>query len=344
MTIQLTQVYKNNMYKDDMYVTISQDSEIEDLLYLKFYNNINSITVEISQTPSKELLRKVLLIEHIDKIVYRNQQGIKEEISANRKLVIKMNEREDSKLISDDTIIKFQQILEISGNLAVVQSANVLNNELLDVLQKGDIEYVRVMDYGENKFTLQQIKSIKSKIAHYVKVASAKPTQMEKFVELYTTLKAEISVDNLGTSAGNVSDLVYSKTTMAGFAEILNYILNEIRIENNIIQGKLASGQHHAWNQVRIDFVWYNVDLALDIIKSTDISDMKYCLKRDVDFYEDHMALSQNIEICSQSSSYFIVKEIEEKESIIIRLFKKLAKLMTGKKVKKLNTGDLKYE
>ena len=66
MTIQLTQVNINNVFKDDMYVEIRDDVEIADLLFLKFFSNINSITVELMQPAKKEVIRKILLMEHIN--------------------------------------------------------------------------------------------------------------------------------------------------------------------------------------------------------------------------------------------------------------------------------------
>ena len=118
MTIQLTQVSINNIYKDDIYVTISEDSEIDGLLYFKFYNNVNSIIVELMQPARKEVIRKILLMEHINKVIYRDENGLKqEENNSGRKLIVKRNEGEDKSLILDDTIIKFQQILDIDNNL-----------------------------------------------------------------------------------------------------------------------------------------------------------------------------------------------------------------------------------
>lgn len=339
MTIQLAQVYKNNIYKDDMYVTISNNSEIANLLYLKFYSNINSITIEIMQTPTKEVIRKILLMEHIDKIIYRNQIGEKEEINANRKLIVKMNCKESGDLISDDTIIKFQQILGITNNTIVVQNVNILSDELLNLIQKNETEYVRIMDYGKNSYSIQQIRNMKAKIQDYICMAQRGNTKTEQFIELYTCLHDNMSIDYVGAADGNICDLIYERTTMEGFAEILSTILKELKIENKVITGKLSNGAIHYWNQVRLDYIWYNVDLALDTKRKEDTNEYKYCLKCDKDFYEDHIALSPNIEICTQNSAYFLVREIEEKEGFIVKLFKKLAKIVTRKKVKRLSTG-----
>ena len=343
MTIQLAQIYKNDLYKDDMYVTISNDSEIENLLYLKFYSNINNITVELLQTAKKEVIRKILLMEHIDKIIYKNYDGTKEEVNASRKLVIKIPEKGDSNIISDDTIIRFQQILDICNNIAVVQSLDTLSDDILSILQKNDTEYIRIMDFGNNKYSIQQIKTVKFKINEYIEAINVKDSKTEKFMELYNMICNNLSIDELGASYGNICDLIYNKTTVEGFAEILKYFLDEIQITNQIITGKLSNGDIHYWNQVKIDYVWYNVDLALDVKRHTETNELKYCLKCDKDFYEDHIALSQNIEICSQNSAYHIAKEIEKTEGFISRLFKKLVKIVKRKNLKKLNTGRNVY-
>ena len=339
MTIQLSQIYKNNIYKDDMYVTISKDSEIADLLYLKFYSNINSITVELLQNASKEVIRKILLMEHIDKIIYTNASGEKEELNANRKLIVKMNSQPNENLISDDTIIKFQQVLGVANNTIIVQNINILSDELLNLVEKNDAEYIRIMNYGKSKYTILQIRNMKEKIQDYVHIAKQGNTKTEQFIELYTALYNNMFVDYVGAADGNLCDLIYERTTMDGFAEILQKILDELKIENKIITGKLSNGSVHYWNQVKLDYIWYNVDLALDVKRKEDTDGIKYCLKCDKEFYEDHIALSRNIEICNQNSAYFLVKEIEEKEGVIVRLFKKIVKLVSRKKVKRLNTG-----
>ena len=281
MTIQLAQVYTGNIYKDDMYVTISNDNEIEDLLYLKFYSNINNITVELMQTPTKEVIRKILLMEHINKVVYRNATGEKEEINANRKLVLKMNVKENEGLISDDTIIKFQQILGINNNVVVVQDVSILSDDLLKLVESREAEYIRIMDYGKNKYSIQQIRSMKEKIKDYVEIAQIKDTKVEQFIELYSCLHDNMYIDYVGAADGNLCDLIYGRTTMEGFAEILSNILKELQIESKIIAGKLSNGAIHYWNQVKLDYIWYNVDLALDIKNKEYTNEFRYCLKCD---------------------------------------------------------------
>lgn len=334
MTIQLTQVCTNNVYKDDMHITISNDNEIENLLYLKFYNNINKITVELLQTAKKSIVRKIMLMEHIDKIIYRNADGIKEEINTNRKLIVKIPEKEGNNTISDDAIIKFQQILDISDNTAVFQSTNTISDELLDILQKNETENIRIMDYGKNKYTLQQIREVKSKVREYIECANRNTDKTEMFIELYKKLSKDLCVDN--TAEGNIFDIIIGKTTLKGFAEILKYILDEMQIENKIIQGQLSNGEAHSWSQVKVGYIWYNVDLALD---SGESETLNYCLKSDEDFYKDHIAFSKNIEICNQTSTYFFVEEIQKEEGFISKLFNKISQIFSRKRIKKLSTG-----
>lgn len=342
MVIQLTQVYVNNMYKDNMYVSISNNNEIENLLYLKFYKNINKITVELLQTAEKEVIRKILLIEHIDKIIYRNENGIKEELDANRKLIVKMNGKEDKNLISDDVIIRFQQILDVDNDVAVVPTIYLLTDDLINILDKNNTKSIRIMDYGKNQYTIQQLKEIRETVKKYIEMVEIKQTKTEQFIELYTILSEKIKLDETEDSTGNIFDIVWNKTTINGFAEVLMYILNEMQVESKIIQGELLNGEKHDWNQVKIDYVWYNVDLALDVIKKSKNVELKYCLKSDEEFYKTHVALSNNVEICTQNSTYFIAREIEEKESFIVKLFKKVSNLISRKKVKKLDTGNSK--
>ena len=80
-------------------------------------------------------------------------------------------------------------------------------------------------------------------------------------------------------------------------------------------------------------------NIGLNIENKEYTNEFRYCLKCDKDFYEDHIALSPNIEICSQNSAYFVVKEIEEKEGFIIKLFKKISKIISKRTTKRIGIG-----
>lgn len=340
MNIQVNQTVKNGIFKDDIYVTISKDEELENLLYLKFYNNINSITVELLKSMNKEAIRKILLMSHINKIIFVNNQGMKEEFLANKKLIVKFSKNENNNLISDSAIIKFQQILDIKGNLVVVQDIKILTDEILSILEKNDCEYIRVMDFGRGKCTLQQIKNINYKVKEHILTVQKFTTNTEKFTQIYEKLCSEISIDNLDVSYGNIFDIIYGKTTLEGYSNILKYFLDEIGIESKIITGKLSDGTIHSWNQVKIDGIWYNSDLASDVreYKNLNFKEFKYCLKSDEEFYGDHIAISQDIEICNNKSNYIIAKEIENKESFILKLFNKIVSVLHLRKNKKFRT------
>lgn len=56
-----------------------------------------------------------------------------------------------------------------------------------------------------------------------------------------------------------VGTLLYGQAVCDGYAKTMQYLLNQIGIETIYVTGK-GRGGGHAWNKVKIDGVWYNVD------------------------------------------------------------------------------------
>ena len=88
-----------------------------------------------------------------------------------------------------------------------------------------------------------------------------------------------------------------------GLAEILKNCLACLDIEANIISGTYNNSEkENSWNQVKIDNMWYNTDLALDskdlINKSILKKKAMYCLLNDKDFYSTHKRKSGRVNFC----------------------------------------------
>ena len=66
-----------------------------------------------------------------------------------------------------------------------------------------------------------------------------------------------------GTCRNLENGLLYGKCVCAGYAEILRNALFMIGIENIQVSGTTKNARH-AWNKVKLDGVWYNVDATWD--------------------------------------------------------------------------------
>ncbi len=58
--------------------------------------------------------------------------------------------------------------------------------------------------------------------------------------------------------------LVLNTPQCEGYAKTFTYVCNKVGIESMVITGNVGSGASHAWNKVKIDGDWYNIDLTND--------------------------------------------------------------------------------
>lgn len=97
-----------------------------------------------------------------------------------------------------------------------------------------------------------------------------------------------------------------------GYAEAFKLLMNELGIECEILTGK-ADNISHAWNVVKIDNEWYQVDCTFDDPVTTDgvrkdTLRYDYFLITDEQMYLDHIADS-NSYICSSDKYMYQEKE-----------------------------------
>lgn len=80
------------------------------------------------------------------------------------------------------------------------------------------------------------------------------------------------------------SALVNGQTVCAGYARAFQYLMRELGIPAYYCTG--YAGQNHAWNIIRLDGEYYNVDATWD---DTDPNTYDYFNKTDSDFSENHI-------------------------------------------------------
>ncbi|SHI89367.1 transglutaminase domain-containing protein [Parasporobacterium paucivorans] len=105
--------------------------------------------------------------------------------------------------------------------------------------------------------------------------------------------------DNLNDSAFSPEGVfVYGTAVCQGYAESYMLILNELGIDCKLVTGT-ANGIVHAWNVVKIDGEWYNVDVTWDdpivsgeVVSGTGNLSYAYFMKPDAVLYTDHTASS----------------------------------------------------
>lgn len=84
--------------------------------------------------------------------------------------------------------------------------------------------------------------------------------------------------------------LVEGQANCEGYAKTFNLLARKLGIESVVVTGTTDKGENHAWNQVKIDGEWYNIDVTW---ADTDIADevrQMYFLCSDEDFSKTHYA------------------------------------------------------
>ena len=78
----------------------------------------------------------------------------------------------------------------------------------------------------------------------------------------------------------------------SGYAELFYEMATMAGIEAIVVEGYSAyNNVGHAWNQVKIDGNWYNLDVCWDDTEATGF-EYQYCLIGDDEFYESHIPVS----------------------------------------------------
>ncbi|MDE6665920.1 MAG: hypothetical protein K2K14_07035 [Ruminococcus sp.] len=125
--------------------------------------------------------------------------------------------------------------------------------------------------------------------------------------------------------------LVDGQANCEGYAKAFSYLAGRMGMASVLVTGKTDKGENHAWNQVRIDGEWYNLDVTWDDMDVPEGARKVYFLCNDETFSRTHIAENTyfNPFECTASKSNYYVKNglfarnAEEAGKIIKREFTK---------------------
>lgn len=214
------------------------------------------------------------------------------------KLVLILNNMENI-----DEYIK--PLKKIKGALSIlIKDASQLSKEDAQKLQKRlDINTIEMLSADEKNieysYQIEDYIKLGEEIEDYCNQISNELSEIERFLTIYKLLIKNISIDdNFEETTQDLNNLKNElgekKCLSTDFSKILQNVLACMKIESQIISGNLIKlNKKHTWNQVKIDNIWYNVDIALDCSKIKNKKKInkgfKYCLLGDKNFYETHM-------------------------------------------------------
>ena len=174
-------------------------------------------------------------------------------------------------------------------------------------------------DFGnldQIKIAINQIENIKNSI-----INSLTGTDYDKIMKIHDYLVDNIDYDSTYQATGTYSvygALIGKKCVCEGYAKSLKYLANQAGIKCEIMQGTgtNSSGQteSHAWNCVKIDGIWYEIDATWDdpIIVGNgykaNVYKYRYFLKGTASFEKDHV-LSYQFSEGGKSFEYPIISK-----------------------------------
>ena len=174
-------------------------------------------------------------------------------------------------------------------------------------------------DFGnldQIKIAINQIENIKNSI-----INSLTGTDYDKIMKIHDYLVDNIDYDSTYQATGTYSiygALIGKKCVCEGYAKALKYLANQAGIKCEIMQGTgtNSSGQteSHAWNCVKIDGIWYEIDATWDdpIIVGNgykaNVYKYRYFLKGTASFEKDHV-LSYQFSEGGKSFEYPIISK-----------------------------------
>jgi hypothetical protein len=135
--------------------------------------------------------------------------------------------------------------------------------------------------------TLPQEQAVDSKVASIIKSLNlSKATDYEKVKAIHDYIINQASYD-MTYQRSTAYDILINKTAVCeGYALAAYRLLTDAGLETRIITGD-GDGERHAWNIVKVNGQWYNIDLTWDDPVSTSgkqVLRYTYFLKNERDF------------------------------------------------------------
>lgn len=179
-----------------------------------------------------------------------------------------------------------------------IKNVSFLPMERLKEIQKEfpNLATIETRAFYNYEYDVQTYARIREEIDSILSTVEMQGDQMSTFMQIIQRLSHKISYDygvindeenkietnRSATSRNLIGGLLEGKCVCAGYAEIMRNILPCVGMEAVIVRGN-----DHAWNQVKINDEWFNMDLTWDRDRIVRGEEPVYLLKSDADF-KDH--------------------------------------------------------
>jgi len=103
--------------------------------------------------------------------------------------------------------------------------------------------------------------------------------------------------------------LVNGKAGCEGYSKAFQLLASEVGFDTELITGVTDEGDNHAWNQIKVDGEWYNIDVTWSD-HDDGYAAMEYFLADDKRFEKTHIADIMNFQpqVCSAVGNNYYIK------------------------------------
>lgn len=213
--------------------------------------------------------------------------------------------------------------IDVQGNstfcLALDNVTDMTPEELAEIssdLGISDIAMTPNKDEVYDMYSVDDHKEMYARIQNIIGQIDPNMPEASKAYKVYELLASEIEYAydengeiDIGTdnAQGLRGALINNRCVCAGYAKALQQVLESIGIECKYLSGE-TSVEGHAWNQIKIDDKWYNVDLTYDSNNIRETGSIENFLLSDDDF-SYHQPRSSDYEKCPES---FDMSKVEQ--------------------------------
>ena len=171
-------------------------------------------------------------------------------------------------------------------------------------------------------FSKEEVNNLNSQlqcVLENVKVGVTGKDEWGSVLRIHDYLCSQVSYHESGQESHSVvGALLREKAVCEGMAKAFKYICDYLDIKCCLVSGYAKSPanpsmmENHAWNKVKINGEWYNIDVTFDnTIGTKNRIRHDYFLISDKDMQKDHIELSKsNLPCVSENLSYYAKKNL----------------------------------
>lgn len=158
--------------------------------------------------------------------------------------------------------------------------------------------------------------------------------------------------ENYNYSSTAYGCLVEKTANCEGYSKAFNYLAERAGLVSVLVTGKTDKGENHAWNQVKINNEWYNLDVTWDDMDIPQEARKVYFLCNDETFSKTHISEDtyfKPFECTATENNYYVInglfaRDAKEADDIIRREIAKGNKKIDLKFADSEAYGDFKKE